>query len=121
MTSNEFNKKYKEYLGDRHYGLDIEVPQLTLWLDEKFQEFIKIPEFKRKEFDSVEKLSIIHVCVDMFFFCLINVNLTHKLRLFQLVVLLFKLKINFNFPILKFLYFKFLNLYLILYIVYYII
>ena len=46
MTSNEFNKKYKEYLGDRHYGLDIEVPQLTLWLDEKFQEFIKIPEFK---------------------------------------------------------------------------
>ena len=32
------------------------------------QNVIKIPEFKRKEFDSVEKLSIIHVCVDMFFF-----------------------------------------------------
>jgi hypothetical protein len=35
---------------------------------------MEIPEFKRKEFDSVEKLSVIHVCVYMVFLCVIMVK-----------------------------------------------
>ena len=46
MTSEEFNEKYNAYLEDRHYGLGIEIPEFTEWLDNKFQEFIKYPEFK---------------------------------------------------------------------------
>lgn len=46
MTSTEFNTKYAEYLKPGHYGLGINIPELTEWLDNKFQEFIKIPGFK---------------------------------------------------------------------------
>lgn len=46
MTPQEFNTKYAKYLEDGHYGLDINNPELTSYLDEKFQEFIKIPDFK---------------------------------------------------------------------------
>jgi len=45
LTSEEFNEKYKDYLEDGHYGLGIENPELTKWLDDKFQEFIKQPRF----------------------------------------------------------------------------
>lgn len=46
MTPLEFNTKYKEYLSERFYGLDINIPELTTYLDNKFQEFIKLPDFK---------------------------------------------------------------------------
>lgn len=46
MTSAAFNLKYFEYLEKGHYGLDIEIPEFTKWLDEKFQEFIKQPGFQ---------------------------------------------------------------------------
>ena len=46
MTTKEFNEKYNEYLEPCHYGLDISNPILIEWLDDKFQEFIKRPEFK---------------------------------------------------------------------------
>ena len=45
MTAEEFNKKYKKYLAKGHYGLDIDEPDFTKWLDEKFQEYIKVPGF----------------------------------------------------------------------------
>ena len=45
MTSEEFNEKYNDYLEEGHYGLDIENEEFIKWLDEKFQEFIKIPTF----------------------------------------------------------------------------
>ena len=45
MTSREFNEKYKDYLEDRHYGLAIDIPEVTKYLDEKFQELIQIPGF----------------------------------------------------------------------------
>ena len=45
MTSEQFNEKYKDYLEDGHYGLGIDIPELTEWLDDKFQEFIKQPGF----------------------------------------------------------------------------
>jgi hypothetical protein len=46
MTSSEFNNKYKKYLEPRHYGLDINNPELIDWLDSKFQNFITYPNFK---------------------------------------------------------------------------
>jgi hypothetical protein len=45
MTTEEFNEKYKDFLEEGHYGLDIENEEFIKWLDEKFQEFIKIPNF----------------------------------------------------------------------------
>ncbi len=45
MNSTEFNEKYKGFLEDRHYGLDINIPSVVEYLDEKFQEFIKVPGF----------------------------------------------------------------------------
>jgi len=46
MSINEFNTKYKDYLLDGHYGLSIDDPELTTWLDSKFKEFTKKPNFK---------------------------------------------------------------------------
>lgn len=46
MTYKEFNEKYKDYLETGHYGLGIDILEFTEWLDNKFQEFIKTPNFK---------------------------------------------------------------------------
>jgi hypothetical protein len=45
MTKIEFNEKYKDFLEDNHYGLSIDIPELTAWLDVKFQQFIQNPKF----------------------------------------------------------------------------
>ena len=45
MTVKDFNEKYKDYLEEGHYGLDVSDPLFIVWLDEKFQEFIKKPGF----------------------------------------------------------------------------
>jgi len=52
MTAQQFNEKYKPFLEEGHYGLDIDIPELTLWLDEKFQEFIKRPGFTYSQIKS---------------------------------------------------------------------
>jgi hypothetical protein len=52
MTNIEFNEKYKNYLEDRFYGLAINIPELTKYLDEKFQEYIKIPGFQYSQIKS---------------------------------------------------------------------
>ena len=41
MTAEEFNKKYQSYLKEGHYGLSIDLPELTKELDTLFQEFIQ--------------------------------------------------------------------------------
>jgi hypothetical protein len=46
MTSKEFNTKYKDYLEEGHYGLDIDDPSITNYLDNQFQQLIKINGFK---------------------------------------------------------------------------
>jgi hypothetical protein len=45
-TSEEFNKKYKDYLEEGHYGLTLSNPEAIEYLDNEFQEFIKMPGFK---------------------------------------------------------------------------
>lgn len=46
MTIDQFNKKYENHLEDGHYGLAIGAPEFVKWLDAKFEEFIKKPDFK---------------------------------------------------------------------------
>jgi len=46
MTTEEFNEKYKDYLEEGHYGLDISYPSVIEYLDKVFQDLIKIPDFK---------------------------------------------------------------------------
>jgi len=41
MTPEQFNEKYKDYLEKGHYGLAIYSDLFAIWLDEKFQNFIK--------------------------------------------------------------------------------
>lgn len=45
MTAEEFDKKYEAYLEKGHYGLAIDDEAVINYLDERFQEFIKIPGF----------------------------------------------------------------------------
>lgn len=45
MTSDEFNEKYKDFLEEGHYGLDIDIPEFIKWLDDKFQSFINVENF----------------------------------------------------------------------------
>jgi hypothetical protein len=47
MTINEFNQKYKDYLEEGHYGLDINIPSVIEYLDSIFDKgLINIPGFK---------------------------------------------------------------------------
>ena len=53
MTAKEFNEKYKDYLEEGHYGAEgFDVPEFLDWLDIKFQEFIKYPDFKYSQIKS---------------------------------------------------------------------
>jgi len=45
-TAKEFNEKYKEFLVEGSYGLDIDDEYVMRYLDTKFQDFILIPNFK---------------------------------------------------------------------------
>ena len=46
MTTSEFNKKYKDYLEEGHYGLEISDPGVIKYLDEKFKNLTRIKGFK---------------------------------------------------------------------------
>lgn len=47
MSSNEFNKKYKDYLEEGHYGLDINIPSVVNYLDSIMEYGLtNIPGFK---------------------------------------------------------------------------
>lgn len=46
MNTTEFNIKYSEFLEVGHYGLDIDYPTVIKYLDNVFNDLIKIPGFK---------------------------------------------------------------------------
>lgn len=52
MSSTEFNEKYKDFLEEGHYGLDLEHPEAVEYLDTEFQEFIKIAGFTYSQIKS---------------------------------------------------------------------
>jgi hypothetical protein len=45
-TSKEFNEKYKEYIEEGHYGMDINEPSVLTYVDQIFNDLIKIPGFQ---------------------------------------------------------------------------
>lgn len=52
MTQEEFNKKYKDFLEEGHYGLAVDGEEFISWLDDKFQEFIQQPGFTYSQIKS---------------------------------------------------------------------
>ena len=44
-----FNKKYKDYITEGHYGCDLYKYDVLQYLDKEFQELIKIPNFKYQQ------------------------------------------------------------------------
>ena len=46
MNRQEFNEKYSKYLEDRFSGLELSNEEIINYLDEEFQQLIKIPNFK---------------------------------------------------------------------------
>lgn len=46
MTIDKFNEKYKAFLEEGYYGLDINIPRIILYLDDIFTDLVKIPNFK---------------------------------------------------------------------------
>ena len=45
-TADEFNEKYKEYIEEGHYGMEIGEPSILIYVDQIFNDLIKIPGFQ---------------------------------------------------------------------------
>jgi hypothetical protein len=45
-TNEEFNDKYKDYIEEGHYGMSLEIPSVLAYVDQIFNDLIKIPGFK---------------------------------------------------------------------------
>ena len=52
MKQKEFNDKYRDYIEDGFRGCDLINEKTLDYLDSKFQEYIKIPDFKFKQIKS---------------------------------------------------------------------
>lgn len=44
--AEEFNEKYKEYIEEGHYGMEIGEPSILIYVDQIFNDLIKIPGFQ---------------------------------------------------------------------------
>jgi len=45
-TSNEFNEKYKDYIEEGYYGMDINEPSVLAYVDQVFNDLTQIPGFQ---------------------------------------------------------------------------
>lgn len=48
-TSEEFNNKYKNYIEEGHYGMDINEPSVLAYVDQVFNDLTWIPGFKYQQ------------------------------------------------------------------------
>jgi hypothetical protein len=48
-TTQEFNDKYEKYLEEGHYGMNINETSVITYVDQIFNDLIKIPEFKYQQ------------------------------------------------------------------------
>jgi hypothetical protein len=66
MTTHEFNKKYKDYLEEGHYGLDINIPSVIEYLDSIFDKgLVTIPGFKYSQIKLKFNMSRFYFDTDM--------------------------------------------------------
>lgn len=47
--TEEFNEKYKQYIEEDHYGIDIHEPSVLEYVDHIFNDLIQIPGFKYQQ------------------------------------------------------------------------
>ena len=60
MTSDEFNEKYAQYLGESHYGMAFDNEEIIALCDEYFQNWIDRPGFKYYQIKSKFGLSRVY-------------------------------------------------------------
>ena len=48
-TNQEFNEKYKDYIEEGHYGMDIGEPSVLAYVDQIFNDLTQIPGFKYQQ------------------------------------------------------------------------
>lgn len=63
-TSKEFNDKYKEYIDDSHYGMDINEPSVLAYVDHIFGDLVKIPGFKYQQVKTKFGLARVYTNLD---------------------------------------------------------
>lgn len=52
MTSDDFNKKWAEFLEEGHYGLALDKTEVIEYLDKEFESLSKLPDFKFSQIKS---------------------------------------------------------------------
>ena len=63
-TTKEFNEKYKEYIEEGHYGMDIHEPSVLVYVDQIFNDFIKIPGFQFSQVKTKYGLARVYTNLD---------------------------------------------------------
>ena len=63
-TSKEFNEKYKEYIEEGHYGMDINEPSVLAYVDQIFNDLTKIPGFQFSQVKTKYGMARVYTNVD---------------------------------------------------------
>ena len=63
-TSKEFNEKYKDYIEEGHYGMDINEPSVLAYANEIFNDLIQIPGFKYQQVKTKFGLARVYTNLD---------------------------------------------------------
>jgi hypothetical protein len=63
-TCKEFNAKYADYLEEGHYGMDINIPAVIAYVDQIFQDLIKIEGFKYQQIKTKFGLARVYTNLD---------------------------------------------------------
>jgi hypothetical protein len=63
-TTTEFNEKYKDYLEEGHYGIDINEPSVITYVDQIFNDLTQIPGFKYQQIKTKFGLARVYTNLD---------------------------------------------------------
>lgn len=63
-TIEEFNDKYKEYIDEDHYGMDINEPAVLSYVDQIFIDLTQIPGFKYQQIKTKFGLARVYTNLD---------------------------------------------------------
>ena len=63
-TNKEFNEKYKEYIEEDFYGMDINIPAVISYVDTVFNDLIKIEGFKYSQIKTKFGLARVYTNLD---------------------------------------------------------
>lgn len=63
-TSKEFNDKYKDYIEEGHYGMDINEPSVLAYVDQIFNDLTQIPGFQFSQIKTKFGLARVYTNLD---------------------------------------------------------